>query len=64
MREPIPLDLAKYRAELACSLYEVIMDLACKESSKQLLDLISLACDINQEGFHSLQASMEERSHA
>ncbi|VEA69038.1 Uncharacterised protein [Serratia plymuthica] len=57
MREPISLELAEYRSGLACSLYEVIMELACNESSKQLLDLLSLACDINHEVHCSLEAA-------
>ena len=59
MREPIPLDVAEYQAGLACSLYEVILEKAVKECSPQLLDLISLACDINQQVYHSLETATE-----
>ena len=59
MRKSILLDQTAYRLGLATSLYETIMDKACDECSKQLLDLISLACDINQEAYHSLKAEME-----
>lgn len=57
MREPIALDVAEYRTGLACSLYETIMEKACNECSPQLIDLISLACDINQEVHRSLMAA-------
>lgn len=57
MREPIALDVAEYRAGLACSLHETIMEKACNECSPQLIDLISLACDINQEVHQSLRAA-------
>ncbi|AOF13180.1 Uncharacterised protein [Yersinia enterocolitica] len=59
MRKPIPLDLALYRTGLACSLYETILEKASDECSKQLLDLISLACDINSEVNRSLSTAME-----
>lgn len=56
MREPMDLDQAEYQAELATSLYEVIMDKASQECSPQLLYLISLACDINFEVYRALKA--------
>lgn len=56
MREPMDLDQAEYHAELATSLFEVIMDKACEECSPQLLHLISLACDINFEVYRALRA--------
>ncbi|HEJ9057493.1 TPA: hypothetical protein SML50_001759 [Serratia fonticola] len=59
MRKPISLECAEYRTGLACSLFEVIMDKASDECSKQLLDLISLACDINAEAHRSLVAATE-----
>lgn len=61
---PIPLDVAAYRASLACSLYEVILDKANDEkSSPVLIDLISLVCDINFEVSRSLEAMMEGEHH-
>ncbi|MFN1148230.1 hypothetical protein [Serratia liquefaciens] len=59
MRKPITLDVAEYRSGLACSLYETILDKAGDECSKQLLDLICLACDINHEVHRSLVAATE-----
>ncbi|MGL9725157.1 hypothetical protein [Sodalis sp. (in: enterobacteria)] len=57
----IPLDVAAYRASVACSLYEVILDKANDEkSSPVLIDLISLACDLNSEVSRSLAAVMED----
>ncbi|WP_440863243.1 hypothetical protein [Symbiopectobacterium purcellii] len=61
---PIPLDTAAYRASVACSLYEVILDKANDEkSSPVLIDLISLACDINFEISRSLDAVTEGEHH-
>lgn len=61
---PIPLDTAAYRASVACSLYEVILDKANDEkSSPVLIDLISLACDINFEVSRSLEALIEGKDH-
>ncbi|WP_227668352.1 hypothetical protein [Klebsiella variicola] len=57
MREPITLDQAEYKSGLACSLWEAILDKACKECSPVLVDLLSLACDINQEVHQSLAFS-------
>lgn len=55
MREPISLDVAAYRAGLNCSLFEVILDEAFKEKvSSVLIDLISIACDTNNEIRRSL----------
>ncbi|UYP73336.1 hypothetical protein [Pantoea dispersa] len=56
MREPMDLDQAEFQAEMATSLYEVIMDKACQECSPQLRHLISLACDINFEIYRALRA--------
>ncbi|MGV8002856.1 hypothetical protein QPK14_12300 [Photorhabdus temperata subsp. temperata] len=59
MRKPITLDDAKYRSGLACSLYEVIINMANKEEcSSTLTDLINLACDINYEVSRSLKAAL------
>lgn len=61
---PIPLDTAAYRASLACSLYEVILEKIDEEEvSKTLIDLISLVCDINFEVSRSLEAMMEGEHH-
>lgn len=50
MREPICLSVAAYRAGLMGSLFEVILDTAFNEKvSPVLIDLISIACDTNQE---------------
>lgn len=57
MRDPISLDQAEYKSGLACSLWEAILDKACKECSPVLVDLLSLACDINQEVHQSLAFS-------
>lgn len=58
---PIPLDTAAFRASAACSLYEVILNKANNEkSSAVLIDLISLACDINSEVSRFLAALMED----
>ncbi|MDK9356722.1 hypothetical protein [Lelliottia wanjuensis] len=40
---------AQYKTSLACSLYEVILEKAAKECSPVLIDLISLACDLNHQ---------------
>ncbi|WP_350305555.1 hypothetical protein [Photorhabdus viridis] len=62
MRKPITLDDAQYRSGLACSLYEVIIDMADKEEcSITLTNLINLACDINYEISHSLKAALASR---
>lgn len=58
---PITLDTAAYRASVACSLYEVILDKANDEkASPVLIDLISLACDLNSEVSRCLAAVMED----
>lgn len=50
MREPISLDQAEYKSELVASLWEVILEKAHKEKcSPVLYDLLSVACDFNQE---------------
>lgn len=54
--QPIPLETAEYRSGLACSLYETILEKASEECSQQLVDLISLAYDINHEIHRSLEA--------
>ncbi|MGX8942229.1 hypothetical protein ACWWJF_20260 [Symbiopectobacterium sp. Eva_TO] len=58
---PIPLDTAAFRASAACSLYEVILDKANDEKvSPVLIDLLSIACDLNCEVSRSLAAVMED----
>ncbi len=57
MRKPITLDAAEYRSGLACSLFETILEKAGEVCSSQLIDLISLACDINHEVHQSLTFS-------
>ncbi|KMJ45149.1 hypothetical protein AB204_10665 [Xenorhabdus khoisanae] len=57
-KKPISLDQAMYRAGLGTSLFEVILDKTSNNCSTELHDLISLACDINQEVYHSLVAEV------
>lgn len=59
MRDSIDLFQAEYKSALAQSLYEIILEKACTECSETLLNLISLACDLNQEIHHELIANME-----
>ncbi|HEY0209508.1 hypothetical protein [Acerihabitans sp.] len=55
MREPISLDDAAYKAGITSSLFEVIMNMASDEKvSPVLFDLISIACDTNNEIRYSL----------
>ena len=61
MREPITLDKAEYKSGLAYSLWEDIRYKACKECSPVLVDLLSLACDINHEVHQSLALSQGRR---
>lgn len=49
MREPISLEQAEYKATLAASLFEIILEMANKECHPVMVDLISIACDFNQE---------------
>lgn len=55
MPNAICIDKAKYKAGLASSLYSVILEQASVECSKELLDLISIACDLNQQISQSLR---------
>ncbi|PHM72337.1 hypothetical protein [Xenorhabdus sp. KJ12.1] len=57
-RHSIPLDQAMYLAGLGTSLFEVILDKTSNNCSVELHDLISLACDINQEVYHALLAEV------
>lgn len=56
MRNPVPLDVAEYRSGLACSLWSAILEKASDECSQDLLNLLSLACDINHEVHVSLSS--------
>ena len=58
MREPISLDQAEYKSALASSLYETILEKASAECSETLLNLISIACDFNQEIHRALVAEL------
>ncbi|CDG86518.1 hypothetical protein [Xenorhabdus bovienii] len=55
-RERDPLGQSSFRAGLCTSLYEVILEQASQHCSEELHDLLSLACDINQEVYHALYA--------
>ncbi|MDE9446811.1 hypothetical protein KKJ04_14655 [Xenorhabdus bovienii] len=59
-KQSIPLDQAMYRAGLGISLFHIILDQTSNNCSTELHDLISLACDINQEVYHALQAAVYE----
>lgn len=58
MREPICLEQAEYKSALASSLYETILEKASAECSEALLNLISIACDFNQEIHRALIAEL------
>ncbi|WP_047685977.1 MULTISPECIES: hypothetical protein [Xenorhabdus] len=57
-RHSVSLDQAMYRAGLGTSLFEVILDQTRHYCSEELHDLLSLACDINQEVYHALYAAV------
>ncbi|MBC8947102.1 hypothetical protein [Xenorhabdus indica] len=57
-RERDPLGQSSFRAGLCTSLYEVILEQASQHCSEELHDLLSLACDINQEVYYSLYAAV------
>ncbi|MDC9581938.1 hypothetical protein PSI15_10230 [Xenorhabdus sp. PR6a] len=59
-KKAMPLDQAMYRAGLAISLFQVIIDQIDRDCSEELRDLISLACDFNQEVYHALYAAVYE----
>ncbi|HIE5975308.1 TPA: hypothetical protein ACXNXU_002707 [Proteus mirabilis] len=54
MSKPITLDVATYKAQQCNSLFTVILEQASNECSKELLDLISIACDLKEEIWQSL----------
>jgi hypothetical protein len=58
MRKPISLEQCEYKSALMSSLYEIILDKACAECSDTLLNLISIACDFNQEIHQALIAEL------
>ncbi|MEQ9877442.1 hypothetical protein ABRP92_05570 [Pectobacterium aroidearum] len=59
MHERISLPLAAHRAAMNATLFETIMDKANEEGvSKQLFDLITIACDFNDEISRSLDATV------
>lgn len=55
MSDAICIDTAKYKASLVISLYCVILGQAANECSPDLLNLISIACDLNQQISQSLR---------
>ncbi|QCJ70629.1 hypothetical protein C9446_12665 [Providencia heimbachae] len=55
MSKPIPLDRAAYKAQQNNSLLAVVLDKAIKDCSREPVDLISIACDFNQEICESLE---------
>ncbi|MBC8948325.1 MULTISPECIES: hypothetical protein [Xenorhabdus] len=57
-RKSDPLDQAAFRAGLCISLYEIILEQSSQHCSEELHDLLSLACDINQEVYYSLYAAV------
>ncbi|MDX7990119.1 hypothetical protein [Xenorhabdus littoralis] len=59
-RSPISLDQAMHNTGLAASLFCVILEKAKDECSIDLNNLIALACDINQDVYHALQAAVYE----
>lgn len=54
MSKPLSLDAATYKAQQVSSLFTVILEQAADECSRELLDLISIACDLNGEIWQSL----------
>ncbi|KHD27373.1 hypothetical protein LH67_18715 [Xenorhabdus nematophila] len=57
-QKAIPLDQAMYRAGLAISLFEVILDQIGRDCSEELRDLLAQACDFNQDVYHALCAAV------
>lgn len=55
MSDAICIDTAKYKASLVSSLYCVILEQEANECSPDLLNLISIACDLNQQISQSLR---------
>lgn len=55
MSKPIPLDIAAYKAQQNNSLLAVILELASKDCSRELIGLVSIAYDFNAEICESLE---------
>ncbi len=61
MRDPITLISAVDHSRQLGSLYEVIMEIAIKEEvSPKLLDLISMACDANNEIYYAIEKAVND----
>ncbi|HDU3462276.1 TPA: hypothetical protein RFL89_000596 [Klebsiella aerogenes] len=58
MRKRISLEQAEHKTALVESLYETILEKAAVECSETLLNLISIACDFNQEIRQALIAAL------
>ncbi|MBD2795491.1 hypothetical protein ID856_02910 [Xenorhabdus sp. 18] len=56
--QSVSLAQAMHQSGLATSLFYVILEKAKDECSIDLNNLIALACDINQEIYHALQAAV------
>lgn len=54
MSKPISLDVAAYKAQQANSLIATILEQAQGKCSSELIDLISIACDLSGEIWQSL----------
>lgn len=59
MPDAIRIDAVKYKANLVSSLYSVILEQAANECSPDLLNLISIARDLNQQISQSLREKDE-----
>ncbi len=55
MSKPIPLDRAAYKAQQNNSLLAVILEQVSSDCSSELVDLISIACDLSGEIWQSLE---------
>ncbi|MBD8129160.1 hypothetical protein IFU37_014930 [Pantoea agglomerans] len=60
MPEVLSLELAEYRSGLANTLFEILIDKAGSYGNRELIDLISLAYDINAEVNRALKAHLGE----
>lgn len=59
MADKTGINYARYKADLANSLYSVILEQAAGKCSEDLFNLISIACDLNQEVVRLLQGDSE-----
>ncbi|WP_244922777.1 hypothetical protein [Xenorhabdus cabanillasii] len=57
-QKAITLDQSMYRAGLAISLFEVILDQIGRNCSEEPRDLLALVCDFNQDVYHALCAAV------